>query len=199
MMPAAQFGQRVQALVPLLARDMGINRRGVHQFAGGVHHRDFNPGAQSGVQTQRGPGAGGRGQQQIAQVAGEHPDRLLLGGFAHALLQFGLQMRQQLDLPGPARGFPQPAVGRSPFVANAEPDGDPPLAGIGSGGFGIADFQRHLQYSFVATPEQRQGAMGGNLSECFPVIEVIAKLGAFLGLTLDQLRMQHRVVPQILA
>ena len=73
---------------------MRVDSGGLQQFARGVHHRNLNAGAQAGVKSQCRPSAGGCGQQQIAQIMGEHSDRFFFGGFAQALFQFSLQMRQ---------------------------------------------------------------------------------------------------------
>ncbi len=83
--------------------------------------------------------------------------------------------------------------------SDAEPRGDSPFAGVGTGHGRIADFERQLQHALVAAPKQRQGAMGRNFLERFPVVEVVAELGPFFGLVLDYPRAQHGVVPKILA
>ena len=158
-MALTQVGQGVNARIPLIARDMGINRGGFHQFAGGVHHRDLDAGAQAGIESQRRTSARWRRQQQIAQITGEHSNRFFLGGFAQTLFDLGIQMRQQLNLPGPAGGFPQPGVSGPAFVANLEMNGNPPFAGIGRVCSRIAQFQGQLQNTFIAAPEQRQSAM----------------------------------------
>ncbi|CDH46025.1 hypothetical protein BN874_320034 [Candidatus Contendobacter odensis Run_B_J11] len=183
----------------MITRDMRINGRGFDQFAGGVHYRHLDPGAQAGIQSQRWTSASRRSQQQIAQIVGEHPDRFFLGGFAQPLFDFGIQMRQQLDLPGPAGGFSQPGGGGPALVADLEMGGDPPFAGVGTGCSRIAEFQRQLQHALIATPKQRQSAMRRDLTKGFPVIEIIAELGALLGFALHPLRVQHRVVPEVFA
>ena len=48
----------------------------VQQLAGGVDHRDLDAGAQARIEAHGGARAGRRRQQQVAQVGGEHRDRL---------------------------------------------------------------------------------------------------------------------------
>ena len=74
-----QLRQRVQRAVPVVARLVRIDRRGIDHLAGGVDHRDLHAGAQAGIEPHGRARAGRRGQQQVLQVAREDVDRLDLG------------------------------------------------------------------------------------------------------------------------
>jgi hypothetical protein len=93
-------------------------------LAGAVGDRDLDAGAEAGVQADRGPRAGRRGQQQVAHVGGEHPDRLVLGRLPQPDPDVDAQVRQDAGAPGPVHRGLQPRVGRASFVADAEPPGD---------------------------------------------------------------------------
>ena len=47
-----------------------------------VDHRDLHAGADAGIEPHRRARAGGRGQQQVLEIAGEDVDRLVLGALA---------------------------------------------------------------------------------------------------------------------
>jgi hypothetical protein len=87
----------------VVARLERIDGRRVEQLAGAVHHRDLDAGADARIEPHRGARAGRSGEQQILEVAGENPDRLLLGLFAHLGHQVERQAKRQLHLPRPLR------------------------------------------------------------------------------------------------
>ena len=55
-------------------------------------------------------GAGGRGEQQVAQVGREHAHRFVLGRIPQPHAQVDVEMHLDLGAPGPAHGVDQPAV-----------------------------------------------------------------------------------------
>src|SRR3546814_2444387 len=75
----AQLAQRRERLVPLPPRLVRIDGVGGDQLAGGVDHRDLDPGAQAGIEPEHRLRTGGRGQQQVLEVVAAHVDRLALG------------------------------------------------------------------------------------------------------------------------
>ncbi|SLC90828.1 Uncharacterised protein [Mycobacteroides abscessus subsp. massiliense] len=87
---------------------MWVDRAGVEHLAGAVHDRDLDSGAEAGVKAQGGAAARRRGQQQILEVAREHPDRVLLGALAQ--LEPGVDGcgEHELGAPGDADGAGQP-------------------------------------------------------------------------------------------
>ncbi len=89
----AQRGQRPQRAVPVLARLVRVDRRGLQQLAGAVDDRDLDAGADAGVQPHRDALAGRRRQQQVVQVAAEHADRFGLRLLAQLLLDLVLELR----------------------------------------------------------------------------------------------------------
>ena len=84
-MSCAEFDERMQSAVPVFAGLVRIHRVGYQHLARGVHHGHFAARADARVQTHDHARPGGRGQQQIAQIAGKHFDGDALGLFS----QFG--------------------------------------------------------------------------------------------------------------
>ncbi|MDT4837690.1 hypothetical protein FQZ97_714290 [compost metagenome] len=105
-------GQGVDRALAVAARLERVDGGGVHDLAGHVDDSDLAAGADAGIQAQHGLGAGRRGQQQVFQVGGEHADGFGFAAFAQAADQFAFKRRQQLDAPGPAADFAQPARAR---------------------------------------------------------------------------------------
>ena len=58
-------------------------------------------------------GPGGRGEQQVVQIAGEDADRLFFRTLAQRGQQLGFELPRELDLPRPAHRLQQPGVGRA--------------------------------------------------------------------------------------
>ena len=75
--------------------------------------------------------------------------------------------------------------------------GDHRFAGVRLGAFQLLG-QHHgdVQHALVAAPEQRQGAVAGNVLERFLVFEVVAELGALFFLAVGQLRLHLGLFPQ---
>ena len=103
---------------------MRVDGGRAEHLAGAVDDRDLDAGAEARVQAHRGPRAGRRGQQQVAHVGGEHPDRLVLGRLPQPDPDVDAQVRQDAGAPGPVHRGLQPLVGRAALVADAEPPGD---------------------------------------------------------------------------
>jgi len=76
---ARQGGQRA---VPIVARLVRVNGRGLQQFAGGIDYRDFTTGTDAGVKTEHRFRSGRRGEEQLVQVAAEDFYRFGFRGFA---------------------------------------------------------------------------------------------------------------------
>ena len=96
-----EAAQRVQRALPVAARLVRVDGvRGQH-LAGVARRRPPYAGADARVEPHHDALAGRRGEQQVAQVLGEHADGDLLGLFAHAAEQVALQAQRQLDLPRP--------------------------------------------------------------------------------------------------
>ena len=92
--PRAERGEGAKRTVPVLARLVRIDRRGVEHLAGAVDDRDFHAGAEPRVQPHRRALSGGRGQQQVVQVAAEDANGFGLGLLAQPLLDLGLEVRR---------------------------------------------------------------------------------------------------------
>lgn len=56
-------------------------------------------------------GTGGGGKKQIAQILSENPDRFFLGHLPQPQERFGIELRFDLDAPGPTDGVGEPPVG----------------------------------------------------------------------------------------
>ncbi len=129
-------------------------------------------GAEAGVHRQHPAAAGGRGQQQLAQVAGEHPHRLLIGGF--------LALEPDLVL---HRGPQQALVA----VAHRQPH----LLGAGVGPLDKAALQQlqrlllrggdpqHQEQLLLSAPHRQQAVRGRFRHRLLP-LEPVAVLGPLL-------------------
>ena len=69
---------------------------------------------------------------------------------------------------------------------------DHQLAGVQCAWQFLAYLQRGGQHAFVATAEDRQGAVRGHAAQQFVVGEVVAELGAFFFLAGDHAGAEHR-------
>ncbi len=123
----AQPGEGHQRLVPAPRRDVRVDRVGGDDLAGGVDDGDLHAGAVARVETHGRPGAGGRGEQQVAQVGGEHLDGLVLGGLEEPQPQVDSQVDQDPGAPRPADRVREPAVGGPALGGDAEAGRDPGL------------------------------------------------------------------------
>ena len=103
-------------LVPTPLRLVRIDRLGGYHFAGRIDHRDLHAGAVARVEAHGRSGAGGCGQQQVAQVGREHPHRLIIGGLLQAGSNVGGQTGQDARAPRSAHRVHQPTVSRPAAV-----------------------------------------------------------------------------------
>jgi hypothetical protein len=110
-MPVAQARAGCAAIPPSPPRLVRVYRGGVHQLAGGVHHGHLHAGADARVQPHHHPRAGGRCQQQVAQVVRKDLDRHLLGVVAQAGEQVAFGGQAELDAPGPGDALAHQVVG----------------------------------------------------------------------------------------
>ena len=203
-MAAGQRGQRRDRAVPVAARLVGVDRRGVDEFAGAVDDRHLDAGTQARVEAHRRARSGRCRQQQILQVVAEDADRLLFGAFAQGREQLQFEMQRELDPPGPAHRFAQPAIGRAAVVANAETARDARFARVrcrrcAAIGRVAVEAQREPQDAFVASAQHRQRPMRRHPRPGFAKVEPVAELGAFVLLAVDHSRNQHAVLGQIAA
>ena len=60
---------------------MQIDNNGIQQLARIVHHGAFHAVAVARVETQRGQPSGRCSEQQVFEIAGEHGNRVGIGGF----------------------------------------------------------------------------------------------------------------------
>ena len=136
----------------------GIRR---HQLAGAVHHRHLHAGTQTRVEAHGGAQTGWCSHQQIVEVTGEDVDGFIFRAFAHGAHQFGFEVHQHFDAPGPAHHAFAPAIRRGVVQAQAEV--------VDNNLFAVALFrrlvelrigvERELQNTFVAPAEHRQRAV----------------------------------------
>jgi len=136
-----------------------IDRGGGDDLAGGVDDRELHAGAQSRIKPYGHPGAGRHGEQQIAQIGGEHAHGLALGGLPkpRALIE----MDFDLGAPGPADRVGKPAVGTPSTITDTESSGNALLVAIVSPvGAGLFGLERKLEHLFLLGAEQREDAMG---------------------------------------
>ena len=206
----AQAAQRVQRAFPVAPRLERVDGFGGQHTAGGIDHRHLAAGANARIQPHHHARAGRRGQQQIAQVLGEHLDRHALGFFAQAGEQVALEAQAQLDLPAPGYALADQVVGGALGVAPAQVHRDATLGhrhrrrrlarrrGGRSRGF-ITMHQLRVEQLERAAAKHRQRTVRGHLADRLGVVEVIAKLGhvGVVGvLAVEQAALQPAVFPQ---
>ena len=198
-----QAAQRVQRAFPVAARLVRVDGvRGQH-LAGVGDDGHLHAGADAGVQAHHDALAGGCGQQQVAQVLGEHADRDLLGLLAHAAEQVALQAQRQLDLPRPRHRALDQIVARALAVGPAQVARD---AAFGqarlAGDEFLVEHELGVQHLLRAAAEHGQRAMRGHRADRLGVVEVVAELGdvgVVLVLAVHLLRLQDTLRPQPLA
>ena len=177
-----------------------VNGIGRYQFASGIDHRHFYPSTQTRIEAHRCTQSGRGRHQQIVQVTGKDVDCFIFRAFAHGTHQFGFQMHQHLDAPGPAHYAFAPAIRRGIVQAQAKVIHDDLLA-IALFGRLIElriGIQRKLEYAFVTPTEHRQRAVRRHRGQRFVMIEIVAEFRPFLFFTAHHRRNQMRVLPQII-
>ena len=177
-----------------------INSVGGNQFAGAIHYRHLHAGTQARIETHGRAQACRGGHQQIVQVTGKDVNRFVFGAFAHGAHQFGFEMHQHLDTPGPAHHPFAPAVRRSVVQAQAKMVGDDLLA--------VALFRRlvklrvgiqgELQHTFIAAAEHCQGAVRRGGGNRFMMIEVVAEFRPFFLFAVHHGGDDMGVLPQVI-
>ena len=203
----AEFGQCVQRAVPVAARLVREDGRGLHQLARRVHHGHLHAGADARVQAHHDAGSGGGCEQQVAQVVGKHLDRHLLGLFTQAGEEVALGGQAQLHAPGPGNAFADQVIGGAACVAPSEVQGDLAFsdAGLARLGLGIdarlrlGQHKLRIQNFQRAAPKHRQGTVRRHTPDRLVVVKVVAKLrdvGVVLILTGHQLRLEEPFSPQ---
>ncbi|OQA33319.1 MAG: hypothetical protein BWY57_01321 [Betaproteobacteria bacterium ADurb.Bin341] len=81
----ADFGQRVERAVPVVARLMRVNGGGAEQFAGAVDDGQLAAGADARIEAEHRFGAGRSGQQQVFQITGKDADGFFFSTFAQVV------------------------------------------------------------------------------------------------------------------
>ena len=197
LVPGAQRGQRRDRLVPLARRYVRVDRRRLDHLAGGIDHGHLDPGTEARVQTHRRAGTGRSRQQQVPQVRGEHPYRLVLGQLEQPGPQVDAQVPEDAGTPGPAHRVRQPLVARAAPVADPEAPGDRRLV---RGGVPVLGWLQHqVEDLLLLAPEQRQDPVRGQLGQRLGEVEVVAELRAVLLPTVAYLRHQPAPRPHPLA
>ena len=145
--------------------------------------------------------AGGGGEQQVAQIGGEHPHRFLLGRIPQPQPQIDAEVDLDLGAPRPARGVDQPFVAGPPTIADAEAVHDPQLVGAGAGTRRRRIFRLDgdVQNLLFLGAEQRQNAMRRHLRQLLGEIEIVAEFGAGFSLAVAHLRSEAADRPHLLA
>ncbi len=200
-----QVLQDRQRLVPLVLGDVRVDRVGRDRLAGLVDDRDLDAGAEAGVEAHGGALARRGGQQQVAQVGGEHVDRLRLGALPQPHPQVDAEVDEDAGAPGPADGVGQPLVGRPAVVHDAEAVGDRLLVGGRQARAGdgvealVVRVEGEVEDLFLLGPEHRQHAVRLEPAERLGEVEVVAVLLALLRLALADLGDEAALGPHPLA
>ena len=116
------------------------------------------------------------------------------------LLDLGLELRQQLDLPGPPHRRGEPGIRGAAPVDDAGARGDAPFGFRRTGrGIGVRQHDRETKDAFVAAAEQRQHAVRRETSQRLAGVEVVGELRAFLLLAVDDGGRPLAAIPEQLA
>ena len=187
----AQRTQRVQRLIPLLARFVRIDRVRRDQLARGIDHRDLDARAQAGVEPQHDLWPRRCGQHQVLEVGAEHIDRLGISLFARLRKQIEHQVQLKFCAPRETAGVKQPLVTGPPFRVDTGMQRDAALR-LQVPGFGVgAGVQIQLHELLAPRPQQREQAMGWNPRQRFGMVEVVAVLRPFGLLAFDHACADH--------
>ena len=176
---------------------MRIDGIGRHDLAGRVHHRDLHAGAKARIEPQRRARAGGRGEQQVAQVAGEDPDAFVLGESPEAHPHIQLDARIAASCATPSARCRAASVAGTALSRDAERRRDAALVGACIAGLGARLVLVHAQVEdlFLLAAEQREDSVRGQLGQRLGEIEIIRELGALGLLAVADLRGEPAAVP----
>ncbi len=169
-----EFGQGIEGFVPLAVRLVRVDGGGRGHLAGLVGDGDLDPGPEARIQADRGPRAGRGGQQQVAQVGREHPDRLVLGQLPQPDPDVDAQVGQDAGAPGPVHGRFEPGIGGAALVAQPEPVRDVRLDLL----VGLSRIEGEVEDLLLLTAEQGQDAVRGQPGERLAELEVVGELRA---------------------
>ena len=181
-------GEHVKRAVPVAARFVRVDGGGFDELPCGIYHRHFDASADAGVQPHDHARAGGRGQQQVAQVVGKNFDGDLLGVFTQTGEQVTLQRQTEFDAPSPCHAFAQQIVGRPRLVAPAQVQRDLALGQrhdrswldccclrrLGQ----RRQYQLGVQNLQPAAAENRQCTVRGYAAYRLVVVKIIAEFGS---------------------
>ena len=172
-------GEDVDGLVPLVLRLVRVDDDGVEDLAGRIDGRTLHTVAVAGVQAQCRALAGGGGEQQVMQVAGEDVHR----GFIGTLLQPHPHVHPggdlQLGAPAEPGALGTERVGGVPLRLQAAGHGDHALVDLV-----LAGVQGQLEDAFGLTAQQGQDPVGRQRGEGFGEIEVVPVLLCLSGVLL---------------
>ena len=191
---ADQRGERGLCAADVVLRLERIDGVGREQLAGRVDDRDLDAGAHARVEAHGRARAGGRGQQQVAEVAGEDADGLVLSALAQLAEEVEHHRQAQPSAPGPAGDVREPSVAGSTAAGDAERGRDHRLDLRQPGLRVRADVEG--QNAFVGAAHHCQRPVARRLRPALAVGEVVGELGALLLLALDDLGGQKRALLQ---
>ena len=198
---AAKDGERLRPLPPRLVR---IDRRRCGNLAGGIHHRDLHAGAEARIEAHRGARAGGRGEQEIAQIAREHPHRLFFRRLPKPHAQIHREMPLDARPPCPAHGVVQPFVGRTALIGDVEFARDAVLVKARAAGGRLRRVFRleiQIEHALLLAAKHREDAVRGHLRKRLRLVEIVGELRAFGRVLLVVLRLggEAATAPHLLA
>ena len=197
--------QDEQRLVPLVLRDVRVDRVGRDDLAGRVDDGDLDAGAEAGVEAHRGALPGRGGEQQVLEVGGEDVDGLGLGGLPQAHPQVDAQVDEDARAPGPADGVVQPLVGGTALVDDAERRRRSAARRTRTGRSAVGvealvgGVEGEVEDLFLLGAEHREHAVRLEPAERLGEVEVVAVLLAVLLLALADLGDQVALGPHALA
>ncbi len=192
---ARQMAQVSDGLIPASLRRVRIDRFGGDHFASCVDHCHLHARAEARIEAHGRPTPGGRGEQQVAQVGGEHAYRLPLRALPQPEANISGEMHQDPGAPRPAHRVHQPAVTGTTAVGDTEVLSHPQLiaAQPGSQRHGrarLAGLEGQAKDAFFLAPEQSQNPMRWQPGERLGEVEVVGKLGPGLLLAVPHPRFQ---------
>ncbi|MGY2938817.1 hypothetical protein ACVWZ6_008419 [Bradyrhizobium sp. GM6.1] len=144
---------------------------------------------------------GGRREQQVAQIRGEHAHGLCLGRIPQPHAQVDVEMHLDLGAPGPAHGIDHPAVAGALKVGDAEPLHDLQFIDARHAGrrwFGLG-LDLEIEDFFFLAAEHCEDSVRGQLGQRLGELEIVGKLFALGFLAVAHLGGHARISPHLLA
>ena len=198
---APQDRERLSPGPPRLVR---IDRGRGGDLARCVNHRDLHAGAKSRIEAHRGARSGGRREQEVAQIAGEHPHSLFFRRLPKPHAQIDGEMPLDARAPSPAHRVVQPFVGGAATVGDVELARDAALVKARAAGRRLRRIfwlEIQIENALFLAAVHREDAVRGHLRKRLRLVEIVGEFRGFGRVLLVVLRLggEAAAAPHLLA